>query len=144
MAKWRISTHKTHWIFQLALIVNLTKPRVIWEDNLNWGITCVHNYEGLSRVLVDEKVPRRLWATTFLEQVVLGCIRNIVKHELWTTQLKSWILCDAYYISFAVKWILWLEVMLWGSASRPAFKFLPWLPFFERVWPRSQINISLS
>lgn len=64
----------------LALAVNLTKFSMIYEEDLKWWIVCIrlgcgHVCKGPPWLFVDI-----LWAAPFPAQVVLVCIRKLVKH----------------------------------------------------------------
>lgn len=78
-----------------------------------WEIISIANWYWRAQPTRGSTVPR---------QVVLHYIRNKV------CELAHSILHGSYWTYLTIKWAICSNVTMYGIASRPAFKFLPWLP----------------
>ena len=87
-----------------ALTVNLTQPRITWDENLSEklsGSGCGHVYERWSWLLIDTGSSSPLWATPFPRQRTLAYLTAENKQSP-----------SMYTFIFAL-----LDVMWWAASS---------------------------
>jgi hypothetical protein len=127
----------------LASTVNLTQPRVIWKEGLNWGIVsirlaCGHVYEGIALTANWYKRPSHPHRLSALGRwfwiLRESWLRIRWPEEPARIQHPPQFLLDGFCCAVS----FFSKVVLYGKASRPAFKFVPWIlassPHNDGLW----------